>query len=263
MRSNNKDGFVYDPAWKQWSRILLRGGGNHIHEVSIPITTIPNTVPGTESWEDVSRVLIHRADIRNHRVVTLSKDYIYTHELPDEVYKSMIDGMGRTLADFMIHGDILPFIDWKVHSELGDSYVPLRDCMVKKDWSFITRHRAGVGGVVEAHISAQLFALQYGIGVPEDSILIGGVYHQHGDDHFRTFGFYDITLQTVTFEVLLSSPEIDSVTRFSGRIGGSWPEDFKKYITHNQYVRIETANAVFDMIRSTVDNLAIYDKGDK
>lgn len=255
MESKNKDWFKYNRYWRQWSRVLCRAGGNFDNEISIPITPVNDI---EVEWGEIEKVLIKRFD---NRFSATKSDNQYTHVLPDVVYKDICEHVGNSKADVLIHSDILPLIDWEKHQHLGDTYVPFKLCAIEQQ-GFFNRVHHGDGDNCESFLTAEQFKTTYDIHVPENHILVGGIYHQHGKQHVRCYGWHDLGNNTISFEALLDGDDYSVLTRFSGRVGGElgWDKSMLTFFQSSPYVNIETFDAILQMTAKTIRNLAVYKK---
>ncbi|UQT02736.1 hypothetical protein YUBABA_00950 [Serratia phage vB_SmaM-Yubaba] len=257
MESKNKDWFKYDKYWRQWSRVICRGGGDFNYEIEIILTPLNGT---TAEWSDLAKIQIHRHDVRYS---AFKNDNHYTHVLPENVYEQMVRNISRNKLDILLHSDILPLIDWEEYDRLGDSYVPFSKCAIKQT-GFFNQLYWGDGTNRETFPTAEQFAKEYGIDIPEDHILLGGVYHQHNDSHVQCYGVHDLTNNTIQFEALLDGESYSIITRFSSRIGNtekSWDIPLIEFFQKSPYVNIETFDAILQMVTKTINNLKVYKKG--
>lgn len=255
MESKNKDWFKYDTYWRQWSRVICRGGGNYDHEISIPITPINDEA---SEWSELAKIQIHRFDIRYASFRNKNK---YTHVLPDAVYEKMKENLSNNKIEVLLHSNILPLIDWDKYVELGDSQIPIYHCSMDQT-GYFTQLYAG-NPARETFPTAEQFKREYGVHVPEDHILLGGVYHEHGNDHVRCHGTHDLANNTISFEVLLDGENYSIATRFSSRLGdteSSWDKGLLEFMQGCHYVKIETYDAILKMVCKTINNLNIYKK---
>lgn len=256
MKNKLTDWFEYDKYWRQWSRVMLRGGGNFDHEISIPLDPI-NDSPNfcdEKGWENIAKVLIRKHDIR-FRADT--KCIHYTHELPQEVYDRLVMMTGKATADVIMHGDLLPMIDWKRYNEYGDSYVPFEMCRVEQSWLF--NHMVNKDGrVVDSMMDSQLFKTVMAISVPDDSILAGGIYHEINNTSTRVVSMIDLVRDIVTVEFMISNEDMDTSTRFTNSIRSDWNPAIYEYLVNSDFIELETNTAVLEMIAKIRNNLVIY-----
>lgn len=256
MKNKKTDWFVYNRYWRQWSRVMLRGGGTFDHEVRIPLHPIndhPEYV-SEKDWADIAKVQIEKFDVR-YRAST--NDLTYTHELPQEVYDRLVMMTGKATANIIMHGDLLPMIDWSRHAECGDSYVPFELCRVEQSWLFHTVTKEA-GGTITGFMDADRFKTMMALDVPKCCQLAGGVYHEHGDTTVRAVSMIDISREVVTVEFLISSPSFDTSTRFVNNIRSDWNPAIYSYLVDNDEVNVETNAAILDMIAKIRNNLVIY-----
>lgn len=255
MESKNKDWFKYDTYWRQWSRVICRGGGNYDHEISIPLTPINDEA---SEWSQLSEIRIHRFDVRYAAFRDKNK---YTHVLPDSVVEKMKANLSANKVEVLLHSNILPLIDWDKYIELGDSEMSIIHCSMEQT-GFFNQLYAGSNSK-ETFPTAEQFKREYGIHIPEDHILLGGIYHQHGDDHVRCHGVHDLANNTISFEVLLDGKDYTIATRFSGRLGdieSTWDMKLLNFMQSSPYIKIETFDAILQMVAKTNNNLNVFKK---
>ncbi|EBY9763934.1 hypothetical protein D5W64_12545 [Salmonella enterica subsp. enterica serovar Saintpaul] len=256
MKNKLTDWFEYDKYWRQWSRVLLRGGGNFDHEISIPLNPIndsPNFV-SEKDWADIAKVQIRKHDIR-FRADT--KSIYYTHELPQEVYDRLVMMCGKATADVIMHGDLLPMINWKRHEEFGDTYVPFELCRIERGWFF--NHTINKDGkATVSMMDAELFKTVMAISVPNDSILAGGIYHEINDTSVRVVSMIDLARDIVTVEFMISNENMDTSTRFTNSIRSDWNPAIYEYLVNSDFIELETNTAILEMIAKIRNNLVFY-----
>lgn len=253
MQSKNKDWFRYNRYWREWSRVLVRGGGNYDHEISIPLTPVND---GDSEWGEVGKVLIKKFDVRFD--ASRSENH-YTHVLPDEIKDRITSKLGIAKANVLLHANILPLIDWEEHQSLGDTYVPFELCQIKQEW-FYHHVNAGKGESRESFPTEEQFNKDYGVEMPEGFISLGGVYHIHGDEHFRCVGTYDLANGIVSVEVMMSGEDYDIVTRFASKYNGTWHPSLISYLSKSDYTKLENIDAVMRMASTIINNMMVYNK---
>lgn len=256
MKNKKIDWFVYDKYWRQWSRVVSRGGGNFDHEISIPLHPINDSLDSDcyEEWDEIAKVQIKRFDVRYR---ASSKDQIYTHELPDEVYNRLVMKVGKAKADVIMHADILALVDWTRYVEYGDTYVPFELCRFEQSWFFHTIKREGVEST-SALMDAQRFCKLVCMEPAKECMLAGGLYHEHEGKCVTLFATIDPVREIVAIDVVISTEHFDSRTRFINNIRGEWNNSIYDYLMHSDHVSVETHEQALEMINRIKTNLIIY-----
>jgi len=110
--------FYYSKYWGTWSRVLTRSH-NDWETVEVNITPI------NASFEDTSWDKIKQCWIRVHCTTPTSAD---TKSLPAEQEEMLVAQVGKEVADFLMHGDILSLIDFKKYNKHKNGGCPLSLC---------------------------------------------------------------------------------------------------------------------------------------
>jgi hypothetical protein len=255
MLSNNKDWFYYSSYWRKWYRVLVRGGGEHSHQVEIPIT------PLNDNWMEIQPGLIKRWDIRYNSVLFERGDK-WTHHLPDEVYTNIKDNLGKETADFLIHADILPMIDWFKYNELINTTpiggVPFKECQARTDYYFAFWQERGI----EDKISDPKRKLASLVDLDETplSIIIGGVVGVYHDHDFYIYGRYNVVTKMISIEMLYSRNGAIHNSHWGSRMHSTWSDEFISHI-EEMYKSVKITgvcyNAILTMIRVATANLHV------
>ena len=102
MLSNNKDWFVRSSFGNNYSRTLLRMGGEFLHQIDISVEPI-NDYP--DEWEQLLE-----CRIRKH--MTHEDPQHFSHAVPQSIHEILTGKFDQDVADFLIHEDIYNMIDW-------------------------------------------------------------------------------------------------------------------------------------------------------
>lgn len=243
MFSTNKDWFVYEPLVDKWSRVLIRGGGDFSHQVTVPITG---------NWEEVSNIVIKRVHIT-------PDSFTYTHNLPDDVYKTIYGHLGQVKADVLINTDLLPLIDWSKFSKNNSETCPLASCIVSKTWFF---EISSIGtGISQSFPTETQYLLKTKTIVPQSHISIGGITHIHNGSTFSLNGSYDVASEYVTIELKFSDGDPEVGTLFNGRVSTSFFNRINSCVKEI-YTEKGFPQSVYDstdsFISTALANLAIF-----
>lgn len=114
MFSKNLDWFTRSSYFGTWSRVLLRMGGDYPKQVEISLNT-PN------NWDLEWRDML-QCRVRVHQTPKAERD-VYTHNLPDSVYDTIVDHFDTETADFFVHTDLYKMIDWENFDEVEADWV--------------------------------------------------------------------------------------------------------------------------------------------
>ncbi|QYN79900.1 hypothetical protein PQD71_gp007 [Kosakonia phage Kc263] len=217
MLSNNKDWFYKDSYFRQWHRVILRGGGDQYpHQVSIPLTALNLDSKG--DWSDTSQIRIVRTEPR----YSAFKDTgTWTHHLPDDVYEMMVEQMGKPKADFMVHADILPLIDWEVWARHNNGGCFLDICQRKFKWTFI-KNNVVADGTDSVFINQERFLIAMDRLPVAGEQPIGGLIVTGPDHEVRFLINYDMTHDLIAAEIYYSNEDFDHISRFSKRYNPEW-----------------------------------------
>lgn len=130
MLSNNRDWFMYCSYWRSWNRVLLRMGGGYLNQVEVYLQ--PHNAFDSE-WQNLLQ-----CRIRQHRTVPAVND-VFTHNVPDSVYETLILKFDRETADFFVHTDLYKMIDWELFREVGQDWyggggIPIALVIKSQSW---------------------------------------------------------------------------------------------------------------------------------
>lgn len=220
MLSNNKDWFYKDSYFHRWHRVLVRGGGDlYPQQIAIPLTAI--NLESKAEWSDASQVMIHCHEIR---FKAFKDTGTWTHHLPDDVHAMMVENMGKAKADFMVHADILPLIDWRLwerHQKDGNCFLDL--CQEKVGWMFVKN-------TITPEETDSMFLNQERFLIALDRLAevgeqpIGGLIVDAPDYQVRFIINYDMTHDLIVTDVNYSNEDCDHISRFSKRFNPNWGE---------------------------------------
>ena len=101
MNSRNKDWFVRSSAWLYTSRALQRMGGTFPVAIDVSVTPLNYDHSG---WRKLGEVRI-----RYHGTAEDKGNFF--HVIQNSIYDTLVAAMGKTIADVLIHEDLLPQID--------------------------------------------------------------------------------------------------------------------------------------------------------
>lgn len=116
VRSLNNNIFVYSSYWQTWSRILQEGTPQNNFEF-IEVNVTPVNAHRAQSWEQQILPVI----VRKHGTQR-SKREKFVGVLPQEAVNALLKHVPKEIAQFILHDDLLPQIDWdkyREHSRLG------------------------------------------------------------------------------------------------------------------------------------------------
>ena len=219
MLSNNKDWFYKDSYYHRWHRVLVRGGGDQYpQQISIPLT--PVNLESKGEWSETSQVCIQRHEIR----YSAFKDTGYwTHHLPDEIHAQMVEKMGKAKADFMVHADILPLIDWKVWERHNNNGCYLDVCQEKIGWMFV-KNVITPTETVSNFLNQERFLIALDRVAVVGEMPLGGLIIEAPDYDVRFIINYDMSYDLIVAEVRYSNEDSDHISRFSKRFNPQWGE---------------------------------------
>lgn len=252
MQSKNKDWFHFSSYWRTWSRVILRGGGTFSHQVAIPLTPVNDTAG---EWDEIKRISIIRTDMRYG--IPDKKD-IWTHELPEEAYRELSLVVGKAQADFMIHSSLMDLIDWNDFNRYSDG----RKCpygLCEKKFKFPWVDVVSKENLHSVVSSDKLhFCMKYEIADIPGVIPAGGYSHQTEDTHLLMHAEYDTVNRLISINFNVSTPDGDSITRVSKRIGEGWRDsafkqlDIYKHMFGFDEESIWTAKDTLDKIKLSI-----------
>lgn len=219
MLSNNKDWFYKDSYFRQWHRVVLRGGGDlYPHQVMIPLTAL--NLDSKTDWSDTSQIRIIRTEPR----YSAFKDTgIWTHHLPDDIYDTMVEHMGKAKADFMVHADILPLIDWEIWARHNNGGCYLDICQRKFDWKFI-KNTVTAEGTESVYLNQERFLIAFERSPSVEEKPIGGLIVNAPDYEVRFIINYDMSHDLMVAELHYSNDDFDHISRFSKRYNTAWSD---------------------------------------
>lgn len=252
MLSANKDWFHYDSYWRQWSRVLVRGGGEHDHQVEIKITPI------NDDWMEIHPGMIRRKDVR---FGMKNERDIWTHNLPDEVYNKIRENLGKETADFFVHADILPMIDWFKYNQLSDDekYIKFKDCQARFNWHFGFWSDPGnkdIGMDPKRKLS------QY-MDLDDDvnHITVGGVVGDTADFFTAIKVEFDNISKLISISMIYSTDKVHHSSHWTSRSSSAWGDDFIGHIDEMyklDKLDINLHSGIKNMISATTTNLHVF-----
>lgn len=180
VQSKNNDWFKYDADKKVWFRVISRSGGDFKDEITVQITPnldrSPVMLDGT--WKDVKNILVTK---RPH--VQPGEGTFYTHHLPDEIEKMLLDNVPQINAEIILHTDILFYTGF--HSMKMNRPTPFRSLMgMTSKGSFLLMVRAGKRntGIELKHLLQHEYCDMFGISKDTRRVL-GGIGGDCKDRH--------------------------------------------------------------------------------
>ncbi|AEV89660.1 hypothetical protein OBP_223 [Pseudomonas phage OBP] len=233
MLSKNKDWFRFNRYFRCWERVLLRGGGDYTHQVSVDLTPVNDT---PNEWDKVREVTISRRDIRFAAKPLLARDIVWTHHLPDEVYDQMVKNLGKDKADFLVHADIYKLVDWNEYSKYSfGASCALR--LVRRDLTVNFRSiHTDEYGTREIYLKPSQFQLHTDISISPNCDMVGGVAFTKssegtGNSMNTIVIYYDHINQLTAIEIKACIPEKEELnTRIIGRHGERWDDRITNYM---------------------------------
>lgn len=230
MLSNNKDWFYKDSYFHIWHRVILRGGGDQYpHQVSIPLTAL--NLDSKSDWADVSQVRIVRTE---PRYAAFKDTGTWTHHLPDEVYEMMVTNIGKQKADFLVHADILPIIDWDVWARYNNAGCFLDICQRRTSWQFI-KNEITENGTEGLMLNQERFLIAMERNPVFGERPIGGLIVNAPDYQVRFIIIHDMTHDLIVAELHYSDEEFDHISRFSKRLGSNWTGQLREAIGNSTF----------------------------
>lgn len=251
MFSKNKDWFRYNRYWRVWERVLLRGGGDFTHQVAVQLTPI-NDEPG--EWNETREVRISRNDVR-YAVKPAKHDITWTHNLPDEVYITMVEKLGKEKADFLVHADIYKLVDWNKFTQNSENDKLNLD-LCRRDLSVNFRSIViDVNGSREIYLNRVQFALYADVSLAPNCDLVGGVVvNKDNVVNNQVIIYYDHVNDITAIEIKTCIPEKEEIlTRIVGRPGELWNERVLKHINEMVALGHFSENNV-GVVREVTDN---------
>lgn len=111
--------FVYSSYWGKWSRVLQYKNG---HKPQVEVDCEPVNLT-QEGWRRVGSILI-----RQHSTARRQADYYY-EALPYEVVETMQENISEIAMLEILHGDLLPLIDWEKYRRVDNGGATLADIL--------------------------------------------------------------------------------------------------------------------------------------
>lgn len=251
MITNKSDWLRQDYETGQWFRVLIRGGGDFIHQVEIPLTP---SIHSAKHWKTVGDVFIIRTDMRD---VTTKDKSRWTHTLPMDVAERMSLALGIPEADFLFNGDIYPLIDWKKFSQCESAGVPLKECRRDYNWRF--EQTVIKDGLLSTdYVSDQTFSFMNAIHTTPDMLLVGGVSALLGEQDLLIYGYYHLTTGYVCFDLNCSIEGQHHTSKFSQRLKPKWETGLVEFIENmklNNNITENVETAIKSMIWVANNNL--------
>lgn len=270
MKSKNKDWFYYNEYFRNWVRVLVRGGGDFPHQVEIQIT--PINKDKTE-WAELSLGLIRRWESKYSAFK--SKPSQWTHELPDEVYNDIRSNLGPEITSFLVDADLYPLIDWNKYTALEDGsnkQIPFDKIKSDFDASFVIA-RLDDDGLVTKYLKEYSFMEASGAEPQPNSIVVGGVLAgvELPDNKYgiKMLATYHTVGRYVTIDWNYSKEGEEHISRFAYKATEKWDERFLDHIRelklsgkldeiiHTPIVQVVTSAAVallvFNRRRSAIE----------
>lgn len=245
MQSKNKDWFFYNGF--SWSRVILRGGGDYRFQVAIKLTD-KNFGP-----VELCEVLISHTHWSE--LIQTDKD-VWTHELPEHVYKHLEESYNRDRLNTLLHADLYPMIDWERHRKTNKKYVPLADC-IKECGSPYHDLEVKLEGSSEVFMSMSQFYEKFQIEEREGYIGIGGYHESNGMDDLLAYLTYETMTGKVVMDVRSSTQNFDTITRFQCHRAKDWQEEFNSGIHKLKAGEQIAESCVYDL-KTLVQRAAVY-----
>lgn len=245
MQSKNKDWFYYNGY--SWSRVILRGGGDFRFQVAVRLTD-KNFGP-----MELREVLI--SHVYYSEVIQTDKD-VWTHTLPEHVYKHLEESYSRDRLNTLLHADLYPLIDWERHRKAAKKFVPLEEC-IKQASVIYTDLNISPDGNTETFITAEQWFGTFGIGLKEGTQPVGGFHHGNGECDLLSYITYEMMTGKVVLDIRASSPGQDSIVRFQHHRSKDWPHEFNKSINKMTWVSEEHEFCMLDL-KEMVRRAAVY-----
>lgn len=243
MLSKNKDWFYFDSYFRQWHRVLVRGGGDYTHQISVLLTPL-NGWDTEESVKRVADVTILSNDIR-YSPSNYKREW--THHLPDNIELGMIEHLGEEKANFLLHANILPLIDWKKYERHQNGGCPLDLCTVDLKFDYTHIYDATVPGYSRSENIVLIDERKYlelaQQEKPKSGLLIGGLVVMLPDFYLRMVGIYDVNNGRVSIEMNYANAKEgrEVISRFSRRLSEQWDIEIQTHLSKlNQINEIPT-----------------------
>lgn len=253
MVTNNCDWLRRDHETGQWFRVLIRGGGEYIHQVELPLIPVRST---KKDWETVSNIWIVRKDIRTEPE---DKSY-WTHTLPDDVYDQMLASIGPAKTEMLFNGNLYALIDWGKYTRNDNGGCSLVKCRSDFTWYFESTYLSGPA-VVTARTNEFNFLLMHAIHNTPDMLMIGGVSVHLPEGDLLVFGYYHITTGYVCFDFEFSFTNQTHSNKFSQKLKINWEKDIVDYIGEmqkNDEIPVNVETSILKMIRVANSSLVIF-----
>lgn len=251
--TNACDWIRQDYETGQWFRVLIRGGGEYIHQVEIPLTPIAYT---KKEWDIVNDIWIVRKDVR----LNTDTNSRWTHHLPAEVYEKMVIAIGPAKTEMLFNGNLYALIDWTQYTRHNNGACPLSKCRSKFAWYFETTYLEGPV-VVTARTNEHYFLLMHAIRNTPDMLMIGGVSVHLPEGDLLIFGYYHITTGYVCFDLETSILGQRHTNKFSQRLKINWQKDLVESVRklrRNEDITSEVEASILKMIQAANSNLMTF-----
>lgn len=256
MQSKNKDWFKRGDYFRNWSRVLIRGGGDYTHQVEVQLTPVNDNF---SEWLETSVIMIHRHNV----TYSAFKDRnLWTHELPEEIADKMNEHLSKEIVNLLLHADLYPLIDWERYeacvAATGSPYVPLNKC--------IREFSAGFQDIIvqedkneEYILTAEQFANRFMINIPDSHLLMGGYHETHLNDDYRVYIVYNKLNSHVSLDVFVSTPDADTIIRSNSHRAGDWERNFTKVI-NDHFDRTDRPENTKSQLLAMVARVSVYIK---
>lgn len=245
MQSKNKDWFFYNGF--SWSRVILRGGGDYRFQVAIKLTD-KNFGP-----IELREVLISHTHWSE--LIQTGKD-IWTHELPDHVYKHLEESYSKDRLNTLLHADLYPLIDWDRHRKVGKKFVPFAEC-IKEAVVPYTDISIAFEGTTELFLTEQQWFKKFQLELKEDVRAVGGFHHGNGQCDLLAYITYEMVSGKVILDVRSSNPDQDSIVRFQHHRSKDWAHEFNASINKMSWLSEEHEFCTLDL-KEMVRRAAVY-----
>lgn len=251
--TNSCDWLRQDCETGQWFRVLIRGGGEYIHQVELPLIPVRST---KEEWAVVSDVWIIRKDMRTD-VDTKSR---WTHTLPDDVYYQMVASIGPAKTEILFNGNLYSLIDWARFAQHDDNGCALSKCRKEFAWHFESTYLEGPV-VVTTRTNEFNFLLMHAIHNTPDMLMIGGVSVHLPEGDLLIFGYYHITTGYVCFNLEASMTNQRHTSKFSQRLKNDWQKELiesVKQLRRDEEITLDVEASILKMIQAANSNLMTF-----
>lgn len=245
MQSKNKDWFHFNGY--NWSRVLLRAGGDYRFEVKVALTSLDQT---NIKLREVLIAHTHLSEVMVH------EKEIWTHELPEAVYAQLQEQYSRDRLNTLLHADLYPMIDWDRHRKANNYWVPLADC-IKQASVLYTDITIGMDGNKELFLSEEQWFKKFGIELREGIQSVGGFHYANGQCDLLAYISYEMMTGKVVLDIRSSNPDQDSIVRFQQHRSKDWSHEFNLSINKMAWANEECEFYVLDL-KEMIRRASIY-----